>query len=297
MADSTPAMPSVAHIATPRFAFAALIAGSIILALGPMLVRLADVGPVAAGFWRLALAVPILLLLSAREIGRVRISAKAWGLIAVAGLFFAADLASWHAGIHHTKVANATVFGNASALLLPLWGLIILRQKLHRVQAVGLALAAVGAAVLMGSSYEASPRYFRGDMLCLLAGVFYTFYILIVQKARKDMSNFAVLAVVSITGAGPLLIAALALGEQVMPVDWTPLIILALSSQVAGQGLMVYAMPWFSPLIVGLSLLLQPAIAALTGWLLFGEGLSVTDVAGAVAIGVALVLVRLPARS
>jgi drug/metabolite transporter (DMT)-like permease len=287
----------MALIATPRFAFAALIMGNVILALGPVLVRLSDVGPVAAGFWRLALAVPVLLLLSARELRQVRIGAKAWWLIAAAGLFFAADLASWHAGIHQTKVANSTLFGNASALLLPLWGMIVLRQKLHWMQGVALALAAAGAAVLMGGSYEASPRYFHGDMLCLLAGIFYTAYILIVQNARRDLSNFAVLAVVSITGAGPLLIAALALGEQVMPVDWTPLIILALSSQVIGQGLMVYAMAWFSPLVLGLSLLLQPAVAALLGWAMFGEGLSFGDIVGAVAIGVALVLVRLPGRA
>ena len=31
------------------------------------------------------------------------------------------------------------------------------------------------------------------------------------------------------------------------------------------------AIGWFSPLIVGVSLLLQPAVAALLGWLLFGR--------------------------
>jgi len=48
----------------PRLAFAALLVGNLALAFGPWLVRLADVGPVASGFWRLAIAVPLLLLLS-----------------------------------------------------------------------------------------------------------------------------------------------------------------------------------------------------------------------------------------
>ena len=34
------------------------------LAFGPWLVRLADVGPVAAGFWRLALALPFLFVIA-----------------------------------------------------------------------------------------------------------------------------------------------------------------------------------------------------------------------------------------
>jgi hypothetical protein len=48
----------------PRLAFPALILANIFLAFGPWLVRLSDVGPVAAAFWRLALAVPVLLVLA-----------------------------------------------------------------------------------------------------------------------------------------------------------------------------------------------------------------------------------------
>ena len=47
-----------------RLAFPALLLGSIALAFGPWLVRLSDVGPVAAGFWRLALALPFLLVVA-----------------------------------------------------------------------------------------------------------------------------------------------------------------------------------------------------------------------------------------
>src|SRR3546814_19964337 len=65
----------------------------------------------------------------------------------------------------------------------------------------------------------------------------------------------------------PLLLgAALALGETIMPQNWTPLIALALSSQVVGQGLLIWALPRFSPLVIGLTLLVQPAVAALAGW-------------------------------
>jgi drug/metabolite transporter (DMT)-like permease len=46
---------------------------------------------------------------------------------------------------------------------------------------------------------------------------------------------------------------------------------------------------------VGLVLLVQPAVAAIIGWLAFGEHLSTTDFIGAAIIAVALVLIRLPA--
>jgi drug/metabolite transporter (DMT)-like permease len=269
----------------PRLAFPALILANAVLAMGPVLVRLTDVGPVAAAFWRLTLALPVLLALAAPRLLRARLKPAQWAMMLGAGLFFAADLASWHAGIGHTKVANATLFGNISALALPLWGMIVLRHRPAPLQLVALALATAGAAILMGGSYELSPRNLHGDLLCLLAGLLYTAYLLMVQDARKGLDSWSVLAVVSTAGAGPLLLAALALGE------------LALSSQIVGQGLLTYALGCFSPLVLGLSLLLQPAVAALAGWLLFGEWLSVTDLVGALAVSIALVLVRLPART
>ncbi|MEO9490619.1 MAG: hypothetical protein ABJG26_03260, partial [Marinomonas sp.] len=43
---------------------AALLIGNVALALGPWFVRLTDTGPVSAGFWRLFLALPFLLILA-----------------------------------------------------------------------------------------------------------------------------------------------------------------------------------------------------------------------------------------
>ena len=100
----------------------------------------------------------------------------------------------------------------------------------------------------------------------------------------------------SLFGAAMLLPLSLLLGEQIIPADWTFVVILALSSQVVGQGVLVYAIGALSPLVVGLTLLTQPAISALVGWLAYGEILSPLDGIGAGAIAAALVLVRLPER-
>lgn len=293
MAASTPDMRKD----MPRFAFPALILANLVLPLGPVLVRLSDVGPVAAAFWRLTLALPFLLLLAAPGLRRAAPRPGQWWALLLSGLFFAADLAAWHIGILYTKITNATIFGNMSALMLPIWGMVVLRQRPARMQGIALTLAAIGAAVMMGGSYELSPRYLHGDLLCLLAGALYTAYLLIVQDVRRGMDSWSVLAVSSLASAPPLLACALWLGETIMPGDWTPLIILALSSQLVGQGLLTYAIGWFSPLVLGLSLLLQPAVSAVLGWMLFGEWLSVTDMVGTAAVAAALVLVRLPVRS
>lgn len=261
------------------------------------MVRMADVGPVASGFWRLALAIPLLLLFARYATKEsFRPSWAIGSLIAIGGLFFAADLAAWHFGIKLTKLANATLFGNTSSLLFPIYGFIAARMLPRRLQALALLLAAGGAALLLGNSYELSPDHLKGDLLAILAGLFYTFYLIAIDRARQTLKPMPVLALATIAGAGPLLVFSLLLGEQVVPNDWTPLILLSLGSQVIGQGLLVYAMGHLSPIVVGLGLLTQPAVTALVGWLAYDERLSLTDGAGALLICAALVLIRLPER-
>ncbi|UVO51075.1 DMT family transporter [Sphingomonas sp. SUN019] len=275
-------------------AFLALLGGNLALAFGPWFVRLADTGPVAAGFWRIALATPLLLVLAQASGGKPFTSARGlWWVLAGSGVLFAGDLASWHIGIHHTKLANATLFGNAATFVYPLYGFLIARMWPTRLQGVALALAAVGAALLMGRSYQLAPENLIGDLLSLLAGVLYAGYFILMARARDTMAPLPALALSSLAATLPLWLFALVLGERIMPVDWTPLIGLALLSQVIGQGLMIYALGALSPLVVGLALLTQPIVAAAIGWFAYGERLGVADVAGAVMIAVALVLVRL----
>ena len=92
--------------------FAALLGGNAALALGPLWVRLADTGPVSAGFWRLLLAVPVFIVL-ARANGQRLLGHGKLVIAAImgAGLFFSLDLASWHLGIERTRLGNATLFG------------------------------------------------------------------------------------------------------------------------------------------------------------------------------------------
>ncbi|HEX8217552.1 MAG TPA: DMT family transporter [Allosphingosinicella sp.] len=282
-----------------RFAFAAVVVANLFLAVGPWMVRVADVGPIASGFWRMALAVPFLAALALWN-GGGRGAGASWKLIAavaVGGLLFAADLAAWHEGIVRTKLANATLFGNMSSFLFAAYGFLLARRLPPPLQAAALVLAALGAALLLGGSYELSARNFAGDLLAILAAFFYGLYLMVVDQARRTMAPMPVLAIATAAGALPLLAAALALGQQVMPETWTPVLLLALGSQVVGQGLLVYAIGHLSPVVVGIGLLTQPVAASALGWLVYREAFTLTDAFGALLIAAAMVLIRLPLAS
>tara|TARA_B100001167_G_scaffold6219_1_gene3590 strand:+ start:216 stop:1124 length:909 start_codon:yes stop_codon:yes gene_type:complete len=297
--DETSSRPDKNGFQASAWHFAALLAGNAALALGPWLVRLSDTGPVSAGFWRLILPVPILAFLAWRSRSPGPLDKKLTVLCLIAGGFFAVDLASWHIGIERTRLANATLFGNAGSIILMVWGLIAARRAPSGREGVGVFAAIAGAVILLGRSMEISATTFIGDLFCLAAGIFYAFYLLPAQRARAALGSWFVLLLVSLTAAPILLGMAVAAGEPVWPgaAGWTPILVLALSSQVIGQGLLVFSLRNFPPLVIGMALLTQPAIAATVGWLAFGELLEPLDIFGMVLVGAALVLARAPGKA
>jgi drug/metabolite transporter (DMT)-like permease len=276
----------------------ALLAGNVALAIGPWFVRLADTGPVAAGFWRLFLALPFLMVL-ARANGQRLGGMGGWmlALVALGAVTFALDLASWHIGIGMTRLGNATLFGNAGSIVLLFWAFIAHRTLPKGLEWLAIIFALAGAAILLGRSLDISAATLLGDLFCLAAGLLYAVYLLTLQGARQgnggvSFGSWSLLVWVSLFGAPVLLVIALLLGEPVWPRDWGPVVGLFVCSQLVGQGLMVFALRYFPPLVVGLALLTQPAVASLYGWLAFGEVLSGLDIAGMVLVGAALAVSR-----
>ena len=295
MHDIAPTTKTAPAQSTNMLPIAALIAGNVALAFGPWFVRMADVGPVAAAFWRMALAAPLLVALAYMGGQRPPFSSARtlWPILLFSGVAFAIDLGTWHLGILRTTLANATLFGNSATLMFPIWGFLVARAWPTRMQGAALLLAAMGAMLLLGRSYELSPKHLFGDLLCLVAGIFYTVYLVLMVRTRETMAPLPALAVSSLTSIVPLLLFALALGEAIVPQNWGILIGLALVSQVIGQGLMIYALGHLSPLVVGIALLTQPIVAASVGWIAYGERLGWPDLVGAAMVAAALVLVRL----
>jgi drug/metabolite transporter (DMT)-like permease len=262
------------------------------------MVRLADVGPVATGVWRLALALPLLFVvagLSGQRAhwprGRLTVI-----LLIAAALFYSLDLAAWNAGIRMTKLGNATLFGNTGSFVFVIYGLCIAHSRPSTRQAGALALAIGGTVLLMSGSYELSPKNFAGDLLTLIAGLLYGGYLVFVERGRATLQPLPLLILVTAFSVPILLAISLGANEHLWPRDWRPLVIFAVSSQVIGQGLLVYSIGTLPPLVVGLALLTQPVISAAIGWLAYGEGLSGRDATGAIGIAAALLLVRLPER-
>ncbi|WP_348672262.1 DMT family transporter [uncultured Abyssibacter sp.] len=266
-----------------RWPLAGLIVGALCIGLAPIFVRLTEVGPTSAAFWRLALASPLLLLAWSQSPERLH-----WRLL-WPGLLFAGDLAVWHQSIHITSVANATLLANLQPAIVAAISVLFLGVRLSRGFVLGLALAMSGAIILMADSLSVSLEHFGGDLLGVLTACFYAGYILTVAAARRSHHVVSVMAAATLVGAVVLAPIALASGEAFWPTsrsDWLMLGGLALISHIGGQGLIAWSLRHLSTQFSSVSLLIQPVAAAVFAWLLLAEPFGAWQaLGGAIVLG------------
>ena len=267
-------------------ALAVLVAGAAIIGLAPILVRLADAGPAAVGFWRVAFAMPLLGLMALRADGGVG-SPNRFALLA--GLAFACDLGFWHYSIHFTSVANATVLTNLTPVVVTAAAWIFLKQRPAKLFVAAVALAVAGAwlmAIGRGAHAPGSNPPL-GDALALTTALWYALYFLAISAARRSVGATRVMFWSSVASAPLLLVAAVALGERIFPATaggWAAVIGLGVM-HVAGQGSIAWALGRLPAATASVVVLIQPVVAAILGWLLFSEALGpLQALGGAIAL-------------
>lgn len=270
-------------------ALLALFAGATCIALSPIWVRIADVGPTASAFWRVTLAVPLLwgaVALLPRRAGPL--PRARWSLLAAAGLAFAGDLAFWHWSIQATSVANATLLANLSSIFVTLAAWLLWRQRPRAQFLLGLALALCGVALLVRASLGASGGALLGDGLGVVTAMFYAWYLLTVKRLRDlGADTLRLMAVTTTLTAAMLLPVALASGETLLPAGaegWLVLLGLAWITHAGGQGLITYALAHLPAAFSSVGLLLQPVLAAAFAWAMLAEPLGPWQLAGGAVV-------------
>lgn len=278
--------------ASRGFALAVLVAAACVLGLAPILVRLSDAGPAATGLWRFLFALPLLLLLVRRQAGGIGRPDR-WMLLA--GLFFVLDLAFWHYGIVMTSVANATVLCNLTPIVVTAFAWIVLKERPGRLFLLALALAVAGAVgMAAGADGRQGSDPLLGDLFSVTVALWYAAYFLSVGVARRTSGALKVTLWATAAGAPLLFGVALGLGETLAPQTaggWAACLGLGIM-HVIGQGGVAWALGRLPASVTAVTILIQPVVAGLLGWMLFGETLTPVQLAGGALVLGAVVLAQ-----
>jgi drug/metabolite transporter (DMT)-like permease len=279
------------------------VLGALVIAFSAILVRLAEVSPATAAFFRCAYAVPLLALLAWLERRRYGPRERRNRLLAAgAGVFFAADLICWHYSIDAVGAGLATVLGNLQVVLVALIAWMVLGERpgprtLGSIPVVFAGVVLISGAIGAGA-YGDDPAL--GVVYGVLTAITYALFILVLRQAGSDLRRPAgPLFDATLSAAVFCAIAGIAIGD----LDWVPelesqawLALLALSSQVLGWLLISVSLPRLPAAITSIVLTLQPMCTVLLGVVLLSESPSAIQLSGVAIVLAGVAFATLGAR-
>lgn len=220
----------------------------------------------------------------------------------LAGVFFGIDLGLWTPGMMLAGAGVATVAGNIQVIIVPLFALIVFRERIGRPFLWAIPVMLTGIVLISGALEQGAlgPDVLIGVLLATASGFAYAGYVLIVGRAPSHghaatqaflaafMSMVVGTSIASLFGApnltpeiGPLLI----------------LIAMALFGQVIGWMGTTAALPRLETATGSTLLLVQPLVAVLGGLFILGEHITWMQWAGIAAIIAAVWFIAMTSRA
>ena len=211
------------------------------------------------------------------------------------------DLGMWHAALHYTSAANATLL----VTLAPIWVALVtvfwLGARLRRRFWAGMLLAVAGALVL-GLANGARWGTGLGELLGALASLSYAAFTLALGRARRDLSAqealfWVVLCALTLFGAVGWLEGEVFSGFPARA--WWALLGLGVAVQVVAWWFIAWGMGHVPTNVGAMGLMLQPVATVLLGWLLLSEAVRPLQGLGTVLVlaGIALCAFAPPVKA
>jgi drug/metabolite transporter (DMT)-like permease len=277
-----------------------VIIGSSFIGASPIFVRLSTLEPFAIGFFRFFIALPFLWLWMVIDTvvtpdPKHPTQGKEYLLVALAGLCFALDIATWHHSLNHTSIVNSTLLNNMTPIFVTLIAWLALGEKLTALALLGVILALIGTFFLVLGEGQIGEFNLLGDSLALLSALFFSGYVLIIKHLRSYFSAPTLMAWSSISCMYCLAFLMFIGERNIIPIhleEWWPLIGLGIVVHTLGQGLIAISLKHLSASFSSITMLIAPMVSALLAWLIFQESFTLTKILGGIIIITGIMIAR-----
>jgi drug/metabolite transporter (DMT)-like permease len=270
------------------------------MSVSGILVRWAGVPGSASAFYRVLIAGAVLIPWRAARGGKLG-DRRTVLLGLLGGAFFAFDLVFYNTAVLQTSVATATLLGNSAPIFVGLATWFVFHRRPRGAFWAGLALALAGCALIVATDLFSGggPRAtdIRGDVMALIAAMFWAAYMLTTEHVRNDMDTLTFNTVAIVGSVLTLLVVCLLLGVPLRGYSgrtWAALFGLGLISQLAAYFALVYALGHLPATSTSIGILAQVPLTALLGAVLLGEPISRTQVAGGILVLAGIYVVNRP---
>lgn len=275
---NTPALPFAGQLKTsPTMPKIFLAIGILAVSTAPLFIRFAQpASPILIAAARVLIAGLILGAFAGRSWRKIiQLPIGKLGLCGLAGLALALHFALWIWSLSLTSTTASVALVATQPIFAGLLGFFVLREGFRRQEGFGMAIAAIGTLVLAGGDLGGSSRdALLGDALALGGAIAVPIYLLVGRALRNDVPLIAYLAIVNLIAGLSLLICALAMDvsfDGIGQEELAAMIAMGLVCSVLGHSILNYCVRLVPVHLVSLGILVEPVIATLSTWSVFGE--------------------------
>lgn len=270
--------------AKPRLALAF---GILCISIFPILVKLRLTPGLISAFYRMAIAVSLLLpyVLITKKF---KLPEKKHLLLAIiCGVLFASDVAVWNIAIQESSATQASLLTNLSPLWVGIISYVFLKTKPATNFWIGTTVALFGMAMLVGFKFFLELDFDNAFILAVLSGIFYSIYLLVSKKALTHIDVLSFMVISLLASTVYLAIVCIVMKEPFSgfsDMGWLVLLIQAVVCQLMAWLSISYATQHMRPTRVSLSLLGQAVITSILAWLFLDEKIRLNMIIGGIIL-------------
>ena len=272
--------------------------GAMLIGFAPIFVKWSSLSPSAILFWRMLLALPLLIIFNYIANKKFLFRVKNKNTIfytALASLAFTTDLILWHASMSITSVSNATIIVNSAPIFVAILAYLIFKDKPAKGFGVSFIITYIGIIGLIIFSNNFTSGRVLGDILCMIAAIGYAIYLLVISRLGKETSLniiFYTTLFCFFFSIIPMIVG----GGNHIPTshfEWKNLFLMAFLCQFGGQFLITIGIGKVSASNGSIGLLMQPLTATILAAFIFSEILNLIQILFVLITLIGIYLARL----
>lgn len=275
---------------TPIFAW--ILLGVALLAVssaGVVLQAMSEVPPLLRASWRMQGTALILLpgfVYQFRAMGRDGVSLRDWQIILVSSVFLAIHFGAWVWSLDHTSLVHSLLFVSIHPLVLVML-MPAIGSAVRRGHITGVLVGVTGALLSLGDVEAGGEVTIMGDAAAFLGAVTVVGYLIAGRHLRsvRQMPIFVYAFPVTFAAGMWLALAAMSqegasLADTIPEMSllgwsdaaWLPWIAyLSFGPGLCGHTGINAVLRWITPITVSITMLFEPVIGGIIGWLWTGE--------------------------
>lgn len=252
-----------------------LLPAVLAVATSSLFIRLADVPPIAAAFWRAAIAgiafLPFFAFPAIRRQWR-GLSVKTFLAVCGATFIIAVHNILFITSLSYTSVAASTVLTCSQPIFTAFLGAIFIGEAVSKRAILGLIGAMTGAVLI--SLPQGGITTLKGNLLAIAAAITVATFVLCARKLRQHTPLFPFQFTVHLGSVVYLFLFAQIFSVPLTGFDadsWKALLLLGLVPTFIGHTLLTYSVGYIKAYLVSLAIVGEPVGATLLAAIFLGE--------------------------